>query len=207
MRLSDIDDEIPDNYAFCGEKATVNDAIYDMNNTFIFKCKKCGRLDGYRYIDDDDDFPYVDIELDDCQYPRKTLKIAKEEGKPIISASAIKKITKTLKKNRNDPKLKCKEHLNNLIKEQNETLKMAEIDTQILEDAITQANYSIQTRGPYTEKQLKILLPAAILEAQETLLLKGKTPKKVTTERELMKIFGTDRKTIRKWKKRLNSIG
>lgn len=205
LGIVDPEDEIPDNCPFCGKEGEEDDTVYEKYDVIIFKCKKCGRLDGYKY-DFEDDFSYG-FELDDALYPKKTIKIAEKEGKPIMSASAARKNTMEIKKNSKNPKQKCQDQLTDLIREKRKSLEEAKVDQEVLRNAIAQTRYSIQTKGPYTEKQLKILLPAAILRAQDNLLLKGKILENEATERQMMAIFGTDRKTIRKWKKSLSNIG
>jgi hypothetical protein len=202
LRLLDDEDEMPDNCVFCGEEDLRDSAFFsNQKDVIIFKCKKCGGLDGYRYIDLYD-YPNFD-EPDESQYSNIAIKIAEEEGRPILSPSAHKKIIKVIEKKRKNSKLKCQEKINALIKEKAKELEAAQIDPQIVKNAILRAKHSIRIHGPYTEKQLRILLSATILEIQERLLCKGKIIKKTTSERQLMKIFGIARKTIRKWKKKL----
>jgi hypothetical protein len=202
LRLLDAKDEIPNNCPFCGKEREEDDTIYRKYRVVVFRCKKCGRFDGYKYNLEDDDWGYG-FDLSDEMYPRKTMKIAEKEGKPITSASAIKKIIKKINKKKKDPKLKCREQLNGLIKEKSKPLKSARVDPNIMETASQLAHYLIRTKGAYTAKQLKILYSAAILAAQEKLMRNGSITKKTTSERQLSEIFKVDRKTLRKWKRRL----
>src|SRR4030042_6952223 len=188
LRLLGAEDEIPDHCPFCGKEGEEDDTIYDKYDVVVFKCKKCGKLDGYKYNLEDDDWDYG-FELSDTLYPRKTAKIAEKEGKPIISASGVKKITKEINKKAKNPQQKCQDQLTNLLKEKRKALKEANVDQEVLESAITQTRYSIQKMGAYTEKQLKILYPAAILATQETLIQKGNKTNKTTNDPHLDQLF------------------
>ena len=206
LRLLDSEYEIPDNCPFCGKEGQEDDTIYEKYGVVVFQCKKCGRFDGYKYDLNGDDY-FCGFDLSDARFPRKTVKIAEKEGKQIMSASAVRKITQEINKKAKNPKQKCQDQLTILIKEKRKALEEAKVDREVLGNAFVQTRYLIQKNDPYTEKQLKILLAAAILGTQEKLFLKSGTLENRATERKMMEIFGTDRKTIRKWKKRLNSIG
>lgn len=202
IKLKDADYE-DGRCPFCGEERHEEQNFFRNYYVVIFKCKKCGRFDGYVDSDENDNFHFDYFELSDKQYPRKTMKIAEKEGKPIMSASAVRKITKEINKKAKNPKQKCQNLLTNLIKEKRKDLEEASVNQEVLENAIARTRYSIQKNGPFTEKQLKILYPAAILAAQETLIQKGSKNRKKTNERQLEKLFNVDRKTLRKWKRTL----
>lgn len=206
LRLLDSEYDVPDDCPFCGKEGEEDDTIYEKYGVVVFKCKKCGRFDGYKYNSEDDDWDYG-FDLSDALYPRITKKIAEKEGKPIMSASTVRKIAEEINKKAKNPKQKCQDQLTILIKEKRKALEEAKVNREVLGNAYAQTRYLIQKNGPYTKKQLKMVLPAAILETQEKLLLKSGILENRATERRMMEIFGTARKTIRKWKKKLKNIG
>jgi hypothetical protein len=120
----------------------------------------------------------------------------------VLSKEAHKRLLAELEK-KNKPIIKCQEELTRIIREKNATLKATGMNPLILSRAANQAHTEIRKSGALTEKQLQILYPAAILEAQETLLRLKEISEKKITERQLKDIFCVDRKTMRKWKKTL----
>jgi Zn ribbon nucleic-acid-binding protein len=191
---------IPKSCPSCGPSSKRKDIAYDFDEYVqVLKCQQCGKLEGYKIINIYD----TTHQVYDKQHSGLTVKIAENEGKPILSTQVNRKIAAALKKSVNSPKGKCQMWLTTMIKQMSKTLERIKIDALILSRATNQARREIQRNGPLTEKQLQILYPAALLEAQETLLILGEVASKAATERQLEKIFNVDRKTLRKWKKRL----
>lgn len=191
---------IPKSCPSCGSSSKRKDIAYDFDDYVeVLKCLQCGKLEGYRIINIYD----TTHQIDEKQHSGLTVKIAENEGKPILSTQVNRKIVAALRKSVNSPKGKCQRRLNTMIKQMSETLETIKINPLILNRAKNQARREIQRNGTLTEKQLQILYPAALLEAQETLLILGEVANKAVTERQLEKIFKVDRKTLRKWKKRL----
>lgn len=76
------------------------------------------------------------------------------------------------------------------------------VASKTIEEADYMANYFITRKGPFTDKQLECLLSAAVILAQDKLLLTNNLACRVS-ERKISEIFSADRVTTRKWKKML----
>ena len=105
---------------FCGDKSQTDDDLLFSNGSFksgeitVFKCSACGKLDGYRILP----FTFaINEEVDDGDFSRKAVAIAKTEGHFIYSGSVSKKIVKALKEKEKDPVEICRKHFQLLAKE------------------------------------------------------------------------------------------
>jgi len=190
LKIIEDPNEILDECPFCGKEGEGDNTFFEDDEILIFKCKKCGKLDGYRFIDISD----FDYDSDDM-HDSFSIKIAKNEGKFIHSASKCKELEKALRKKENDPVEKCHKRLNYLTYSILQQLSAKDIDRKIINSALNEAHSFIERHGPQTDKKLKCLFSAALLCASENSF----------TERQLEKEFGVTRKTIRKWKEILQN--
>lgn len=183
----------------CGKKRENDDILLfdDDTLTFVYKCTKCEKLQGYSTLD------AGGLERDDNDYDAFSAKIAQQEGKSVYTLSKAKDIARKLKRKERGPIQKCKKRLSLLIREKNPIMKSVGIGSRTINKAMLEAQFFIEKNGPYTEKQLRSILSAAIYLAQEALMRRGKILKKEITERQLKSLFDVDRKTIRKWKRNL----
>jgi len=192
IRLKIIDDEkeISDTCPFCGKEGEEDDTFFEDDDILVFKCKKCGKLDGYEFSD----FPEFDCGFEGT-YDSFSIKIANQEGKYVHPASKCREFEKALRKRENDPIEKCKKHLDYLIYSQRYKLLNLGISREIIDVAICKTKNFINLNGTQSDKKLNCLFPAALLVVSENKL----------TERQLEKIFPVTRKTIRKWKEILKN--
>lgn len=194
------DDILVQHCPFCGKEGEEGDTLFDDDNIMIFKCKGCGKLDGYRIVFEPTHT--IDGQLLDRTHKPKAVSLDKLEGnQPVYSAEQARKLAKALEKAEKDPKEKCIRKLNRLVEDKSQLLKAAKVSALITDCAKTHVQKQIRLEGSCTDKQINILFAAAILEAQETLLRLNRIPKKEITERQLKKMFTIDRKTLRKWKR------
>jgi Zn ribbon nucleic-acid-binding protein len=200
LKVWETYEEMPENCPFCGKEAEDDETLLDTDSITVFKCKNCGKLDGYKYAYGQSDGD-CGLDYDDRSYSPLQIEIAEQEGKPIFPDS--RKIAKTLQKMQNSPYEKCKERLELLINEKNQIMKPMGITEKTVTEAKQQAMSFMARQKSCTEKQLTSLFSAAIMVAQEKLLRCSEIPKKETTERQLKRVFSIDRKTIRKWKRTL----
>jgi len=194
-----------DNCPFCRKEPEEDEEVpVKKDGIMVYKCKHCGELYGYLIWDDydrDSCLPFNDVDPDNGQYNHKEVKIAEQEGSHVLSASKNKEIAKTIKKQENSPKEKCKKHLLSLVREKNENLKTARIAPETIRKATAKVEDFINKKGEQTDKQLMSLFYASIYVIQDAQIRSGKTTTPNLTERTLQETFGIDRKTIRKWKK------
>jgi hypothetical protein len=186
---------------FCGKEGEEGDTVFDDDKIIVFKCKGCGKLDGYRialeptYASNED--------LGDGDYNGKAVAIAKREGNSIYSASKAKELAKALKKKDRHPKEKCKKQLTALIYEKRQKMQQSGIEPEIISTAKWKLTCFIDAKGPFTKKQLQSQFSAAVSLAQDDLVRMGRFHGKKITERQMEHLFNVDRKTIRKWKRPL----
>lgn len=180
-----LDNEFFDNCRFCGKERKEYDTFFEDDNVLIYQCKKCGKLSGCTTIGLSDF---------DCGFEGApdsfSAKITKDEGSYIHPASKYGQWEKELRKKENDPIIKCKKQLDYLIHAQRYKLYSLGVSRELVNAAIRKAKNFIDRNGPQTNKRIDYLIPAALLNISENKL----------TERQLEKIFGVTRKTIRKWK-------
>jgi transcription initiation factor TFIIIB Brf1 subunit/transcription initiation factor TFIIB len=212
IALKEISEEIEERFfakrkcSKCGTQNLAEKPLFDDLASFrvvVFKCKSCGKLDGYRIVPS----TWADSEeINDGDFDGMSAVIAKTEGQFLFSASAAEKITKALKDKERDPMELCKKRFQRLIEEKSPKMfemGMAELTIKI---ATWKANSYLNINGPITNKQLEHLLSAAIALTQENLADKGLLRGKKLTERQLAEIFSA-RNTTRKWKALLEKQG
>jgi transposase len=172
-----------DSCRFCGKERKEHDTFFEDDNVLIYKCEKCGKLSGCVVFSD---FVYGFDGVPDSF----SVKIAKTEGSYIHPESKCREWEKELRKKENDLGEKCKKQLDYLIYAKQNKLFDLGISREIIDVAMSKAKIFIDRHGTQTNKKINCLLPAALLSVTE----------KKLTERQLEKIFGVTRKTIRKWK-------
>ena len=194
--------EIQDNCPFCGSAET--DIIRDEEeeDIVVYKCIKCGKLDGYRTYDDNQEV-YDSYERSEVEYSPFRAKIAQDEGREVLSASQNKEMAKALKEKENSPKEKCKKQVFLLIRHKTEPLKATGISKEIITNAFYEAQAYIEDNGALTENQVLSLVAASISFAEDAQMRRREINKRCATERNIAKLFNVDRKTIRKWKRLL----
>lgn len=205
MKLKTIYEEqqILDNCPFCGKEGEEDDTLFEKDNILIFKCKKCGRLDGYRFVDFGD--PYSDVP-GEYSYAPFSVEIARQEGRFIYSAAKYQEFAKALRKKEKEmqPIEKCKQQLYFLINCKTCEMKEAGISSETINIVRWEVRGFLERKGPVTRKQLRSIFAAALSLIQRTdqILYKRFLGKKVA-DGQLEKIFNVTRKTIRKWRKTL----
>jgi hypothetical protein len=151
-------------------------------------------------------------EILDVMYDPLSVKIAKQEGRKAkkiklpIKASRLAEFRKSLRKREKDPIEKCKEQLQRFIVEKTGEMNAAGISTETINSSRRKVADYLKGK-PVTHRQLTSLLAAAIYEASHEELVGVGSFRRVgekISERQLEKIFGVTRKTIRKWRKRLS---
>jgi len=203
LKVIKTEREIMDQCPFCGKEGEEDDTLFENDDTVIFKCKKCGKLDGYIYVFLD--FPEYPDEISDRSYATLSVEIAKQEGKFINPASKYQEFEKRLRKKEKSPIEKCKKQLRLLIYDENQEMKTAGLSYKTIGSARRKVYSFLESEGPLTNKQLKSIFPAALLLVQNSDPINfGRILGKKVTERQLEGIFGVTRKTIRKWRKRLS---
>ena len=191
LKIIEKPKEILDTCPFCGSEGEEDDTLFEKDHVLVFKCKKCGKLDGYKFL--------VCLDLGygfEGVHDSFSLEIAKNEGKSIHPASKCREFKEELRKRENDPIEKCKNQLHYLIKSKRQEILAAGINNETIRIATLKAQSFIEQKGPLTSKKLSCLFAAALLI----------TPGNKLTERQLEKIFGVTRKTIRKWKEILRNM-
>ena len=185
--MSNIDNVLDNCCPFCGKEGEEDDTLLEevshRDYIIIFKCKRCGKLYGYKesYVDSDDGNP---LDETDNQHSLKTIITVQKEGRGVFSAAKCREIARALKKSK-----KREKSPSDLIDEKKSELKTAGVGSLIVAEANRQANSYIESKGPCTQKQLNSLLVGAILSAQDALIRRGDVPEKEITERKLEKIF------------------
>lgn len=197
--LKNSDDPL-ENCPFCGKEGGDDDTLFENNHVLIYKCKQCGKLDGYKFLDDEEETDWDPEELNDEDRNPLQVKIARKEGHFILPASKYKEIAKALQQKEKNPKEKCKRQLHQLVRQNNEALKTAGVSPKLIEDATYHVERYINEKGELTEKQLKNLFCASIYVFHDAMIRSGRITATNLTERSLHEIFDVDRKTIRKWK-------
>jgi len=181
------------NCPFCEKEGEEDDALFDEDGIMVFKCKGCGKLDGYVVTPQ----PILKI-----SYEPKAVSLDKLEGNlPVYSEERAREIARAIKKAEKDPKKLCQKQFKKLVNKKQYVLQQNGVGSKIMEKAILEASVFINLKGPFTDKQLESLLSAAITLIQEDLTRMGNSEVTTVTERQMEKIFDVDRKTMRKWKK------
>lgn len=195
ISLKVIQEDIDDTSCTCSSCGKEQDEkpLFDKDHRIVFKCKTCGKLDGYLLLPS----TWKDNEdLDDNDYDGISVINAKTEGKLIYPGySAKKEVTA----------LECLKEFETLINEKKEIMMKMGVDFQTINLATAKATNHLAHKGPFTDKQLKHVFPAAFILAQSNLLDFGKLKGTKLTERQLAEIFDVDRKTTRKWKDALKN--
>jgi predicted RNA-binding Zn-ribbon protein involved in translation (DUF1610 family) len=176
----------------CGKENETKEALID-GYEVLLKCKACSKLYGYRILPSTG---WDSETLDNNDFDRKAVAIAKTEGKLIYSVKSTKKEKKSVVNSK---------QLERIADEKTETLKTMGIRLEIINLAIEKARIFITNEGPFTEKQLKSLFSASFILTQSNLLESGEIRGKNLTECQIAEIFDVDRKTTRKWKKILRT--
>ncbi len=183
LKFIEKDEELFDTCYFCGTEGDEDDPFFEDDDILIFKCKKCGKLNGYNFPELMYGFEHTHDSL--------SIKIAKNEGAFIHPASKYREFEKELRKREKDLVEKCKKQLDYLIYSVLPELSAAGIDPEVINRAKRKVQFFIKwVGGPQTNKKLRSLFPAVLLNI----------PGNKFTERQLEKIFGVTRKTIRNWK-------
>jgi len=148
---------------FCGRKSGTDDDVLFSDDNFqsgsivVFKCSACGKLDGYRIL------PYVfaiSEEVNDGDFDRKAVEIAKTEGHSIYSGSVSEKIGKALKEKEKDPMAICQNHFQTLVKEKSPKMLGIGVKPLTIDMATWNVESYVNLNGPFTEKQLEHLFSA-----------------------------------------------
>jgi hypothetical protein len=200
LKIAETANEISDNCPFCGKEGEEDDTLYENESITIFKCKKCGKLDGY-YLpcmptDNPYDFPFSF----EGEYDSLSVKETEEEKNYIYPASKYKAFAKALQKKERDPREKCKRQLDLQLYKIRQKMQQNGIEYETINRAKWKLYCFIEREGPFTEKQLQSQFSAAISLAQDELIRVGRFYGKKITQRQIKEIFNVDRKTIRKWK-------
>jgi DNA-directed RNA polymerase subunit RPC12/RpoP len=191
---------------FCGAESPEDDenVLFSENEDsilgggiIVFKCRACGKLDGYRVLPCTFD---IDDGVNEENFNLKTVAIAKAEGQSIYSGSASKKIVKALKEKEKNPEEICRKLFQRIAKEKSPKMLGLGVDPATIDLATWRVRIYADFNGPFSEKQLECLFSAEIALAQDEMLDKGEFKGKKITERVMEEIFDVDRKTIRKWK-------
>lgn len=81
-------DETPDQCPHCRAKQEqYYESLFEDGFTYVFKCNKCGKLDGYVVLEDE----YGRIDYDDNSYAPLAAGIAEHEGTHILSKTTYQK--------------------------------------------------------------------------------------------------------------------
>jgi transcription elongation factor Elf1 len=195
---------------FCGKEGEEDDTLLDEENILVYKCKRCGKIDGYRIALEPRDGigPAPRQHSIKPQKKQKSVSLYKLEGfKPVYSAEDAERIAKILKNAENDPKEKSKRKLDVIIFKIHLKMERYGIANETVSRARWKAYCFIERRGPFTEKQLKSQFSAAVSIVQDELTTAEKSNAKNLTQRQMKELFNVDRKTIRKWKKIMKEEG
>jgi hypothetical protein len=194
---------IQQNCPFCGKEGEEDDTLFDEENILVYKCKRCGKLDGYRVAlkPPDGTEPLPRQHSTKRQKKPKPVSLYKLEGdEPVYSAEEAKKLVKILKNAEKDPREKCKRKLDNLISNLRQKMQQKGIEYETINRAKWKLQNFIDLKGPFTEKQLRSQFSAVVSLKQDELIRMGKFNGKRVTQRQIKEIFNVDRKTTRKWK-------
>ena len=92
------------------------------------------------------------------------------------------------------------------IREKREIMSNMGVDFLTIKFATEKAIDFAEKKGPFTEKQLKQVFPAALILVQSNLLGSEKLKGMKLTERQVEEIFGTNRKTTRKMERYFRKV-
>ena len=176
----------------CGRENERQDSLCNAYDV-VFKCKACGKLFGYEVLQSTG---WDNETINDNDFDRKAVGIAKKEGGLIYSVNSTKKEKKS--------EVNFKQ-LERIADEKTEILKTVGVAFETVNLVIEKARNFIANEEPFTEKQLKSLFSAAFILTQSNLIESGELKGKKLTERQIAGIFNVDRKTTRKWKKILHA--
>jgi transcription initiation factor TFIIIB Brf1 subunit/transcription initiation factor TFIIB len=195
IKLKNIEtkQQIADQCPFCGKEGEPDDALFETTIIRIFKCKGCGKLDGYICYNENGD-----LEPDDNSYDPLSVKIARHEGEPILSATKAGEIEKALGEKEKNPVEKCKKQLNLIVRNKRREIEEVGISPETIERARNEVHMLLERRSPLTGRQLSTVFAASLSLMQKT--NHQKSLEKKATGVQLEKIFGVTRKTIRKWR-------
>lgn len=209
--LKGLKEGVPENCSHCGENMEDEDILFEEfygeivhNQTVVVKCKKCENLSGYRVFEFSD---YNYDEYDDRSYDSLSVKIAEQEGKPIYSASAVKRFQRKLRKQEQSlaPLRKCIEQFDVLIKNSSLQLNEAGISFETIRFVCLELQNFLKKEGLFTRKQQRSIFAAALSLIQKAeQMIYRRTIKRSVPDYQLEAIFKVTRKTIRKWRKILH---
>jgi hypothetical protein len=185
---------------FCGKEGEEDDTLLDEKNILVYKCKRCGKLDGYSIAlgPPDGIGPAPRQHSTNPQKKQKPVSLYKLEGyKPVYSAEDAERLAKLLKKAENDPKEKCKRLLRQWVKQKVGVIEKMGVPSQTIEIARRKVEFFIDKNGRQTNKRLVSIFLTSIY------IVHNKESSQKITERTIQKSFGIDRKTLRKWKRTL----
>ncbi len=200
---------IPENISVTERCPACNSKDFDWirsedNEEFIaFKCN-CGKVSCYKRESTDHGYISSD-DVDDDNWSSLGIKIAQQEGKPVLSASRQRQLIKELERQQKSPEEKCKRILFDLFEKTAEQLMHEGISHDTLTGALGTAHYYLCKEGVLTENQAVILFAASIPLEEKIQLKRRRISKCHATERVIADMFKVDRKTIRKWKNKLGS--
>ena len=175
-------DEINEDYLF----------LNDEDRVLVYKCKKCGELDGYRVINKP--------AKKRVNKPKPLALYKIESDRPVYSAQEARELAKEIRKTERAPKYKCKKELDYLICHKIYLLQQNGLSREIIRRSAMKARSYIYSNGPFTKKQVEIIFCAVTLLITENLTTLDEFNRKRLTERQMERIFDVDRKTMRKWK-------
>jgi hypothetical protein len=192
---------VPDKCPSCGDKDIYWIRDEETDTFAVMKCEKCSKIAGYTKPNFQDDYSIA--EVDDGYYGSFEVKLARKEGKPVISAARHKELAKELEKKQNSPEQKCLNYVSELFENKTEILLKVRILPNTLNRALGTVRSFIREEGVLTENQTTTLAAASIPFFEEIQFKRREISKCYATERVIAEIFNVDRKTIRKWKKTL----
>ena len=206
LKTIKTEQEILDQCPFCGKEGQEDDTLFENDYTVIYKCTRCGRLDGYSFPAGSE--VYDDGFISDVKYDTLSVKIAEQEGKLICPAARCQKYAKALRKKEKEhaPIGKCMKELNSLITDKASEMNKAGVNPETIKLLRWEVRGFLEREGPVTQKQLIAISAAALslIQKSDQIYYKKSLGKKVT-DCKLEKIFNVTRKTIRKWRKILQS--
>jgi len=183
----------------CLKKEAESEDLVDDVSISVLKCDACGKLDGYKILPSTG---WSNEEINDGVFDAKAVALTKHEGSLIFKAATSKKIINAVKEKEKDPLALCHKRFRWVLEEKTGKLIWLGVAPAAIEAADWMASRFITRKGPFTDKQLECLLSAAIVLAQDKLLLKDNLACRVS-ERKISDLFSADRVTTRKWKKML----
>ena len=109
MREDKVYDQV---CSFCGAEGEDDDTLFENESVVVFKCKKCGTIDGYFITEEPLDRDRPGDEPYDANFGREAIEIAQSEGTAnVFSAGKYQEISRALKKKEKDPKEQNKRQL------------------------------------------------------------------------------------------------